>query len=351
MLFGIGTRVKFFATPDSGVIVDKLGDGMVMVMLDGINMEIPAFEEDLIREELWTEADFVKPVLSKKNLQKLNPDNLAEEKPIEPAFSNKGVSIALLPFKKSNDEIERFDILLVNDTFYDILFECDFVIFQEVEWSKEGKLNAASFEKIGEMLFDDINDAPQFDISISPVYTEGVGNKLAKTLKIKAKQFIKSFNFLDFLQRDVYLFPLFDKFDTDDNGKETDLKKYTQSLVKDLKKEAQEREKKNALINPIVDVNEYASFIPEIDLHVELLHDNPTTLTNEEIVMLQLRAFEHFLTKAVRLNVNRIYVIHGVGKGKLRDMIHARLRRHPEVNYFKNEYHERYGWGATEILL
>ncbi|NJN34866.1 MAG: Smr/MutS family protein [Saprospiraceae bacterium] len=86
-------------------------------------------------------------------------------------------------------------------------------------------------------------------------------------------------------------------------------------------------------------------------MHIELLHENPSSLTNAEILTIQMRYFEHFLAKAIRLGVTRIFVIHGVGKGKLRDTIHARLRRHPDVERFKNEYHERYGWGATEILL
>jgi dsDNA-specific endonuclease/ATPase MutS2 len=46
-----------------------------------------------------------------------------------------------------------------------------------------------------------------------------------------------------------------------------------------------------------------------------------------------------------------VYIIHGVGKGRLKEMIHARLKRHSDVEHFKNEYHERYGWGATEVIL
>jgi Smr domain len=348
MLLGIGTRVKFLSTPDSGVIVDKLGDGMVMVQLDGINMEIPAFEEDLIREEDWSESNFKQAVPQHKKGAIAPP---VEEEIMHATFTNRGISIALLPFKKVNDEIDRFDILLLNDTLQEILFECDFVILNDIEWSKNGKMGVVSFEKIGEMFFDDINDAPEFDVTISPVYTEGVGEKLAKTLKIKAKQFIKSYHFSKFLERDIYEFTLFEKFETDEKTQNADLQKYTDGLVKDLKKKTEELERKNKILNPTISINEYASFVPEIDLHIELLYDNPKNLTNEEIIMVQMRAFEHFLGKAIRLNVKRTFVIHGVGKGKLRDMIHARLRRHSDVKFFKNEYHERYGWGATEILI
>ena len=104
-------------------------------------------------------------------------------------------------------------------------------------------------------------------------------------------------------------------------------------------------------IDPVANVNEYATFVREIDLHIELLHDDAHKLTNTEMINLQLRHFETYLSKAVRLNITKVYIIHGVGKGKLKEMIHARLKRHPDVNFYKNEYHEKYGWGATEVVI
>jgi dsDNA-specific endonuclease/ATPase MutS2 len=44
-------------------------------------------------------------------------------------------------------------------------------------------------------------------------------------------------------------------------------------------------------------------------------------------------------------------VIHGLGKGKLKNEIATRLINHPEVKTFKNEYHPKYGFGATEIIF
>ena len=66
-LLGIGTKVKFLTTPDSGTIIDKLGDGMVMVQLDGVDMDIPAFEEDLVRAEDFAGQTLVNQVVKPKN--------------------------------------------------------------------------------------------------------------------------------------------------------------------------------------------------------------------------------------------------------------------------------------------
>ena len=95
------------------------------------------------------------------------------------------------------------NILLLNDTASDILYELDWVVLGEIKFSKNGKLATASFENLGEILFDDINDAPEADISISPIYTEGVGDKQFKTLKIKTKQFLKNLHLSSFLKTDL----------------------------------------------------------------------------------------------------------------------------------------------------
>ncbi|MBK7408795.1 MAG: Smr/MutS family protein [Saprospirales bacterium] len=98
-------------------------------------------------------------------------------------------------------------------------------------------------------------------------------------------------------------------------------------------------------------LQEFAEFVNEIDLHIERLTDRHAKLGNAEILRIQMAHFEAFLNKANRLGIASIFVIHGVGKGVLRDAIAERLRRHPEVREFKNEYHPKYGWGATEILF
>jgi hypothetical protein len=353
MLFGIGTRVKFRTTPDSGIISDKLGDDMVMVQLDGIDMEIPAFEEDLIREEEYTQfAQFESLIkekanfIDKKSLEK-SPLSISTE--IKPLFTNSGVHLAFHPKHKPNGEIEKLDILLLNDTGFDLVFNLDFVLFNDIKWSKNGKLNKAQYEKMGEMAFDDINDSPVFDYAISPIYTEGVVEMPVKTLKVKTKQFIKNFTFSKSLNLDVYNFTLLESFNKDTPN--DDLKKYTQTLLAQKKPLASPNSGNLIKVDIAANVNEYATFIKEIDLHIELLHDNIHKLTNMEIVNIQLRAFETYLSKAIRLGVPKVYIIHGVGKGKLKDMIHARLKRHPDVEWYKNEYHERYGWGATEVVL
>jgi hypothetical protein len=360
-LFGIGTRVKFLTTPDSGIIIEKLGDGMVMVALDGAGMDIPVFEEDLIRAEDY----FERPPVTKDNQKPLEKPKMPslsasrQRTPLEgldsiqadfkPTLAHTGLTLAFEPIKKNTDEISHFVIWLLNDTPQDMIYELDFALGDYVSWSKDGLLKAVCFEKIGDLAFDNLNESPAFDISMKPVYTEGVGEEQFKTLKIRPKSFIKNYGLSPFLNKEVHAFSVFEKIGTAEKT-EHDLKSYTQNLLKATKNKSRGSDDFR-LFDPVPNVNEYASFVPEIDLHIEMLHENPQNLTTEAIVQIQIKAFESFLAKAIRLGISKIYLIHGVGKGRLRDMIAARLRRHPDVFTFKNEYHERYGFGATEVWL
>ncbi|MDZ7877938.1 MAG: Smr/MutS family protein [Saprospiraceae bacterium] len=356
-LLGIGTKVKFLTTPDSGTIVDKLSDGMVMVQLDNVDMKIPAFEEDLVRAEaISTEQNSfftaLKPIHTLKK-EKVNSFVQAKIETFDPlsiksVFKNSGVHLAFLPMKKQSGEIEKFDILLVNDTVFELIFGIDLVLFDSVKWKKDGLLKSTRFERLGEVAFDDINDSPQIDVSIKPIYTEGVGEEQIKTVKIKAKQFVKNLQYISCINIDAHLFTAFEQVGNVQNAGD-DLKNYTKQASKtvQLKKQNDNFIRHDTTPSP----TEYAAFVPEIDLHIEMLHNNPTSVPADEIIRYQLRAFEFFLEKAIRLNVPKVYAIHGVGKGKLRDSIAARLRRHTDVLMFKNQYHERYGWGATEIWL
>ena len=83
MALGIGTRVKFLRTPDSGIVKMNLGDGMVMVHLDDVDMEIPAFEEDLIKEENYVQNnDFQQIKNEYPHLAKKEKGNLKIDTPL-----------------------------------------------------------------------------------------------------------------------------------------------------------------------------------------------------------------------------------------------------------------------------
>ena len=64
-----------------------------------------------------------------------------------------------------------------------------------------------------------------------------------------------------------------------------------------------------------------------------------------------LAELELFLDKAVRDGFNSVRVIHGRGKGILRNVVREHLTRHPLARSFEAEARERGGDGATLVHL
>ncbi|MEM8907482.1 MAG: Smr/MutS family protein, partial [Bacteroidota bacterium] len=99
------------------------------------------------------------------------------------------------------------------------------------------------------------------------------------------------------------------------------------------------------------EVEDFARFESEIDLHIEKILDRPGKMSQSEMLRLQILAFDQYLEQAIRLGVDRVFIIHGVGKGKLKNKIASSLIQNPDVETFKNEYHPKYGYGATEVIF
>lgn len=347
MLFAVGTRVRLLHSQDEGVITGLLDNGMVNVMLDDGDFEIPVFSDDLARAEApfgkkpSVKARVVPGKQAKKPLQPVRT-------PIESQYvilKSYGIQLAFDPLLEPDGRASHYKVYLINDTRYDILFTFELHIGGKLETKLNDKLGQLSMLEIGEMMFDQLNEAPTVKMDCWQVTTQGTGPKLHKTLRIKPKRFFKRLTTAPLLNKQVHLFRLFEKFDpVKPKTKEEDLRDYTRRNAR--------RDQANQILSRMPhEVMELAEFIPEIDLHVEQLTDHYEKMSNAEILNLQLHHFEQYLRKALRLGVERVFVIHGLGKGKLRDSIARRLREMPEVSAYRNEYHHRYGYGATEVIF
>jgi Smr domain len=347
MLLGIGTKVKFLHAPEEGVITDKLGNGMVMVLLRGSNMEIPASEEDLVRVDAHTAQQQIlqhfigKPIPKTQPTQDKNafiaslPAHLAPKDGLQLGFE------AIVD--KFGDTIQ-YDIFLLNGTKTNIFFSLKINLLKQQILEKQAKLDASKLVLIGNFKHDDLNELPDVHLEIQPLYTSGMGETIVKPMKLKPQLFFKKKQFSAIFNKEIVVLPILTQFETT-TDETNDLKKYTQDHIKVNPKLV-----KN-YIEPVPPVQQFADFQRDIDLHIEMLHDHPNTLTVTQILDIQLREFDRYLSKSVRMGVSKVYIIHGLGKGRLRELIHARLRRNPYVSSYKNEYHNKYGYGATEVVF
>ena len=92
-------------------------------------------------------------------------------------------------------------------------------------------------------------------------------------------------------------------------------------------------------------------FGEEIDLHVDSTQFRGGKKDNKYAIEFQLDALEAALDNAIAKGKVEIRIIHGIGKGKLKDEVHKILKNHPQVKSFENTHHSRYGMGSTIVYF
>ena len=90
---------------------------------------------------------------------------------------------------------------------------------------------------------------------------------------------------------------------------------------------------------------------PLLRKHIEKLIDDWQGKSSFEILNMQLKEFEKWYHLAITHKQQAFTVIHGVGKGKLKEEIHNHLKIRKEVKSFINQYTNNFGYGATEKIF
>jgi hypothetical protein len=85
-----------------------------------------------------------------------------------------------------------------------------------------------------------------------------------------------------------------------------------------------------------------------VDLHLEKTNMG-SKIPPQDALFHQLDEFEKALDKAVAAGRLELRIVHGLGKGKLKEEIFKLLDKHPHVKTYSNEYSTRYGYGSTLI--
>jgi len=91
-----------------------------------------------------------------------------------------------------------------------------------------------------------------------------------------------------------------------------------------------------------------APTLREVDLHIHALVDSHAGMSNHEIVQCQMAHFREAVRAARAQKVTTLVLIHGVGKGVLKEEIRQALSRE-ERCAFEDANYLQYGFGATEV--
>lgn len=90
------------------------------------------------------------------------------------------------------------------------------------------------------------------------------------------------------------------------------------------------------------------SQVLEVDLHIHELLEFDSHLSDHEKLVHQLNVARHQIEKARRGHYKKVILIHGVGKGVLKEKIHEMLSGMERLEFYDASL-QKYGKGATEI--
>lgn len=328
-------------------MVADLGGGLLEVCLDSDpDMQIPAHADDLQRPSAPMAPPPYPYSTKMPSAAETSPPPRRVIRGVVPASQPVGLQMCFEPMPAPDGSIARFMTWLLNDTPYDFLVDIGLYAGDETVCHLEDFAPSCTATELGPMLLDHLNEHPEVDISAQRITTAGTDDPITRRIRIKPSVFFNRLQHVAILQVAVYQWILLDRFVPEKAGPAESLRQYTLQRVgkRPMPRQATPAQRVFAM-------DEFASFVPEIDLHIEQLTAGWQRIPRTDILQIQLTQLQRFLDKAIRLAVPKVYIIHGVGEGKLKDAVAGLLHKNPHVKRFHNQYHKRYGYGATEAWL
>ncbi|HMX03042.1 MAG TPA: Smr/MutS family protein [Chitinophagales bacterium] len=251
-----------------------------------------------------------------------------------------GLFIHWRAVKSMGGDVDRFEVELVNNTPLRLLFEYKWYLLEELQTTVRNTITPNATIRLHGMKPDAINDRPVSTLQCWRQDDKGITISVADSeVKLRPKQYVTKLSTEPYLSSGIIVFPV--------NVSDSSLQ-IPASEKKPTPAFNFNEKKKVPVINEVL---QKAAMPDYIDLHVEKLLPSHKHLSSTEILAMQISQFRHFLEKAIRLKLHRIYAIHGHGKGVLRTEIEKTLKKYPEVTSYNNDYNPRFGHGATEIIL
>ncbi|MEO8887317.1 MAG: Smr/MutS family protein [Mucilaginibacter sp.] len=314
MKYKLGDFVRF---------VDEKMEGFVTRIIDDEMIGVTG-EDDF---EIPVPASKVTTVHGYQSGKSTNSDVIAEQKIPAAEFITKGIYLGVANDAKAGSVVHFY---LINTTDYILPIT---LITEKLGIAKGeyvGIVQPKSNIKIYSAQLADLQLWPKLILNVLYYTTQSVKipGPLTVEEKFKAKDFAGTKKNLPLMKEQGWLVQL-DKPDL-----VIDAQKLKESFFKPA-------EEKIAIDKPV----------QEVDLHIEKLRGDHVFLDSAEIFKLQLAHFNKALDAAIVHQLPDITFIHGTGNGTLKNELHKILGKHPKVQTFMDARKEKFGFGATRVIL
>jgi len=342
MKYQVGDKVLILHSNEEAEVIDIINDKMMLVDVQGVKFPVYMDQVDFPYFKRFSEK---KIFPAKKEKQFV--DDVRKERSTNEARVEDGMWLTILSVMITDDPdsyrdgdviVDHLKLHLANrtGTAYQFIYKQHF--FGKPDFELKNTISPFENFYLHDIAMADLNDSPSFDFEFSLLQPDKKKADHFETIvRLKPKQLFAKIKKLQEKDQATFSQLLFEKYPDqviEDKVELSDAVKY-KHRVYDATKAKQHMEPARSVI----------------DLHIEKLTDDWKHLSNYEIINQQLKAFEKYFDLAVAHHQHSLIVIHGVGEGRLRDEIHDLLRLKKEVKSFVNQYHHRFGYGATEIFF
>lgn len=313
MKYKLGEFVRFVNERREGFIT-RIIDENTIAVTDDDGFEIPVLASQVTR------------VHGKSDFTDVHANEESTLKQSEQFISN-GIFLGIADDKRIGSVV-YFN--LINTSSWQVLFTLSTEKQQDFKGECSGVLNPGSTIQIYSASLNELDLWPKFHLQIL-LYSAGkheVQKPILYSDKFKAKDFSGAKKHNSILGKEAWLIQI-----------------DSEVLLIDPQK------LKESFFRPTEEKIEIPIPGKEVDLHIEKLRDDHQFLSSSEIFDIQLTHFKKYLDAAIVHKLQSIIFIHGTGNGTLRNEIHKIISKHPQVKTFMDAYKEKFGYGATEIVL
>jgi len=313
MKYKLGEFVRFVNERREGFIT-RIIDENTIAVTDDDGFEIPVLASQVTR--VHGKSDFT-DVQADKEPSLKQPEH----------FISHGIFLGIADDKRIGSVV-HFN--LINTSSWKVLFTLNSEKQQEFKGEYSGLLDPGATLQIYSASLNELDLWPKFHLQIL-LFASGkheMQKPLVYSEKFKAKDFSGTKKHNSILGKEAWMIQI------DSEVPLIDPQKLKESFFR-------QTEEKIEILNPG----------KEVDLHIEKLRDDHQFLNSSEILDIQLNYFKKNLDAAIVHKLPAIIFIHGTGNGTLRNEIHKIISKHAQVKTFMDAHKEKFGYGATEIVL
>jgi hypothetical protein len=336
MKFKIGQKVRMKRTENYGEVTKLMPGDLVQVKLDGGLGHIPI------------PAEALEPAGGEKRETKHTPP--PQQQSNAKVSGENGVQIAFDTVLSNEAMPVAYEVYLLNSTPHKIIYECKIMTHSDRRWIKVGQMDPNTKKRLEPIEYRWLNEKLSVELDIRTVSPGGTGPRHFQKVSIRGRQFFGKLTEVPELYREAHLYVVFPELQKPSSSPAPEPKGPT------LKALTREMMAQNPPKIPVVKVERNnlrakMDFENTIDLHLEALVRDPAEVPRNQVLSTQILHFENYLSMALKLGVDNVFVIHGVGDGILKREIHKILGKTRYVRKFQNDYNKKYGYGATEVIF